>query len=122
MPGIKGKYIYDDKGNIIDATGGLKTAMTNKQKYGKEWYKTIGHNGGKAQVPKGFAKNIELASRAGRKAGLKNRKKFDQHILNQMIEMHEQHFNKQQIADKLGTTRGIVDRRISEYESMGYTK
>jgi hypothetical protein len=32
MAGIKGEYIYDDKGNIIGATGGLKTAMTNKQK------------------------------------------------------------------------------------------
>lgn len=42
MPGIKGEYIYDDKGNIIDATGGLKTAMTNKQKYGSEWYKKLG--------------------------------------------------------------------------------
>lgn len=40
--------------------------------------------------------------------------------LNQMIEMHKQHFSKQQIADKVGTTYGIVSRRISEYESMGY--
>lgn len=69
MPGIKGEYIYDDKGNIIGATGGLKTAMTNKQKYGSEWYKKIGSNGGKAKVPKGFGKNESLASRAGRKAG-----------------------------------------------------
>lgn len=122
MPGIKGKYIYDDKGNIIGATGGLKTAMTNKQKYGSEWYKKIGSNGGKAKVPKGFGKNESLASRAGRKGGSKNRRKFDYNTLNQMIEMHKQHFSKQQIADKVGTTYGIVSRRISEYESMGYTK
>ena len=122
MPGTKGKYIYDDKGNIIGATGSLKTAMTNKQKYGSEWYKTIGKIGGQAKVPKGFGSNKERAIASGRKGGSKNRRKFDYNTLNQMIEMHKQHFSKQQIADKVGTTYGIVSRRISEYESMGYTK
>ena len=45
--------------------GGLKTAETNKQKYGREFYQNIGRKGGKACVPKGFAVNPELAKRAG---------------------------------------------------------
>jgi general stress protein YciG len=70
LAGIKGEYIYDEEGNIIGATGGLKTAMVNKQKYGKEWYKTIGKRGGQAKVPKGFAVNRELAAKSGRVGGL----------------------------------------------------
>lgn len=45
--------------------GGLKASETNKQKYGKDFYKNIGRKGGKACVPKGFAVNPELAKRAG---------------------------------------------------------
>ena len=45
--------------------GGLKASETNKQKYGKDFYKNIGRRGGKACVPKGFAVNPELAKRAG---------------------------------------------------------
>ena len=49
--------------------GGLKAAETNKQKYGRDWYKKIGKIGGKACVPKGFAVNPELAKRAGSTGG-----------------------------------------------------
>ena len=38
MAGIKGEYIYDEDGNIIGATGGLKTAMTNKKNQGSYNY------------------------------------------------------------------------------------
>lgn len=102
----------------------LKTMVENHGSLEKvkEMQSTIGRLGGLAKVPKGFAVNRELAARSGRKGGSKNRRKFDYNTLNQMIEMHKQHFSKQQIADKVGTTYGIVSRRISEYESMGYTK
>lgn len=46
-------------------SGGLKAAETNKQRYGRDWYRKIGKLGGKACVPKGFAVNPELAKRAG---------------------------------------------------------
>ena len=49
--------------------GGLKAAETNKQRYGRDWYKKIGKIGGKACVPKGFAVNPELAKRAGSTGG-----------------------------------------------------
>ena len=49
--------------------GGLKAAETNKQRYGRDWYKKIGKLGGKACVPKGFAVNPELAKRAGSLGG-----------------------------------------------------
>ena len=49
--------------------GGLKASETNKQKYGKDFYKNIGRKGGKACVPKGFAVNPELAKRAGSTGG-----------------------------------------------------
>lgn len=50
--------------------GGLKAAETNKQKYGREFYANIGRKGGKACVPKGFARmGIEKIKNAGRKGG-----------------------------------------------------
>lgn len=41
-------------GNI---TGGKKAAQTNTKLYGNDFYKRIGSAGGKAKVPKGFAKS-----------------------------------------------------------------
>lgn len=50
--------------------GGLKAAETNKQKYGREFYQNIGRKGGKACVPKGFARmDIEKIKNAGRRGG-----------------------------------------------------
>lgn len=50
--------------------GGLKAAETNKQKYGLEFYQNIGRKGGKACVPKGFARmDVEKIKNAGRKGG-----------------------------------------------------
>jgi general stress protein YciG len=76
ISGKKGKYIRDDKGNIIDATGGKRAAMTNKERYGEDYYKEMGARGGAAPhfSPKGFAANPVLASRAGRKGGLKSKR------------------------------------------------
>lgn len=49
--------------------GGLKAAAANKKRFGEDYYAQIGQRGGKAQVPKGFAKNIPLARVAGAKGG-----------------------------------------------------
>jgi general stress protein YciG len=49
--------------------GGLKTAQTNKERYGKDWYCIIGAKGGKNGTTGGFYANRELASEAGRKGG-----------------------------------------------------
>lgn len=79
MANIKGVYIYDKDGNIIGATGGKKVAMTNKAKYGPDFYKQIGKQGGGAGKGKeyqkggskasGFAANPKLARKAGAKGG-----------------------------------------------------
>lgn len=49
--------------------GGIKTSKTNKKKHGPDFYARIGRMGGRARVPKGFALDKDLASRAGRIGG-----------------------------------------------------
>lgn len=56
--------------------GGLKAAVTNKIKHGKDFYAEIGRKGGKNGHTGGFASNPELAKIAGRKGGLKSRRGF----------------------------------------------
>ncbi len=55
--------------------GGALAAKTNKQRYGKDFYVRIGAIGGKRSTGGGFAANPELAREAGRKGGLKSRKR-----------------------------------------------
>lgn len=55
--------------------GGAKAAQTNKAKYGDDFYINIGSTGGKAKVPKGFAKmSPEKLREAGIKGGKKSRR------------------------------------------------
>lgn len=49
--------------------GGLKAAAKNKKRYGKDYYKKIGKQGGLKSVGGGFAANPELARIAGAKGG-----------------------------------------------------
>lgn len=49
--------------------GGKAAAVTNKLKYGEDFYGRIGAEGGKKKVPKGFAMNRELAAAAGARDG-----------------------------------------------------
>lgn len=49
--------------------GGKKAAATNKAKYGKNFYASIGQKGGKNGHTGGFAANRELARIAGAKGG-----------------------------------------------------
>lgn len=54
--------------------GGHRAAATNKQRYGGEFYHTIGRLGGKKSTGGGFAKDPELARMAGRLGGLRSRR------------------------------------------------
>lgn len=49
--------------------GALKAVQTNKQKFGKDFYREIGRKGGKAGHTGGFYNNPELAKLAGAKGG-----------------------------------------------------
>lgn len=55
--------------------GGEQAARTNKQRYGKNFYKKIGEEGGKKSRGGGFAANPALAAEAGRKGGKISRPK-----------------------------------------------
>lgn len=54
--------------------GGVKAAATNKQRYGVDFYRTIGAAGGKKSIGGGFSKNRELARLAGQKGGQASRR------------------------------------------------
>lgn len=54
--------------------GGKAAAVTNKSKYGLDFYARIGAKGGKLGKTGGFYKNSELARRAGEKGGRKSRR------------------------------------------------
>lgn len=51
------------------AVGGTKSAITNKARYGEDYYKRIGAIGGKKGHTGGFYADRELARRAGAKGG-----------------------------------------------------
>lgn len=54
--------------------GGMKAAATNKAKYGKEFYATIGRKGGQNGHTGGFASNPELARIAGAIGGRRSKR------------------------------------------------
>lgn len=49
--------------------GGQKCKRTLLERYGEDYFSRLGKVGGRAEVPKGFAANPELAAEAGRKGG-----------------------------------------------------
>lgn len=52
----------------------MKATITNKAKFGNEFYVNIGAKGGRNGHTGGFAANPELAREAGRKGGLISRR------------------------------------------------
>lgn len=54
--------------------GGQRAAEKNRKLYGDDFYARIGARGGSATVPKGFAKNRDLARAAGAAGGKKSRR------------------------------------------------
>ena len=55
-------------------TGGQRAALTNKQRYGANFYEMIGRKGGKISRGGGFAMNPDLARTAGAKGGRASRR------------------------------------------------
>ncbi len=55
--------------------GGRKAAATNKQRYGVNFYESIGALGGRKSRGGGFAKNPDLAREAGRRGGMASRRR-----------------------------------------------
>jgi len=61
--------------------GGKQAAKTNKEKYGKDFYRNIGSMGGRTTADSGqllkvgFASNLDRAREAGRRGGLKSKRK-----------------------------------------------
>jgi general stress protein YciG len=53
--------------------GGIKSSLTNIERHGHNFYERIGREGGRKSRGGGFAKDPELARRAGRKGGLKRK-------------------------------------------------
>lgn len=49
--------------------GSLKAVQTLKETYGEDYFANLGRKGGKAHVSKGFGRNRDLVSIAGRKGG-----------------------------------------------------
>ena len=54
--------------------GGRKASLTNKRKYGKDFYRRIGKMGGVKGHTGGFFANRELARTAGAIGGTKSRR------------------------------------------------
>lgn len=75
--------------------GGRKAAITNRERYGNgkdgrpDFYKEIGHAGGKVSRGGGFAKNPELASKSGRIGGKWSRKYTKEEWAEIVMEMHD---------------------------------
>lgn len=57
--------------------GNVKVALTNKKRYGKDYYKRIGSLGGSTLQTRdrGFARDRDLASTAGKLGGFMSRRK-----------------------------------------------
>lgn len=55
--------------------GGRKAAATNKEKFGDDFFASIGSKGGRNGHTGGFFANRELAREAGRKGGYKSSRK-----------------------------------------------
>lgn len=55
--------------------GGRQAARTNKQRYGEDFYRKLGAEGGAKSRGGGFAKDPELARIAGRKGGMASRRR-----------------------------------------------
>lgn len=59
--------------------GGRKASITNKAKYGDDFYSNIGRKGGRNGHTGGFASNPELAKIAGRIGGRNSRRGKSKH-------------------------------------------
>lgn len=96
--------------------GGRKAAQTNKEKYGNDFYATMGAKGGRNGHTGGFANNHELAVKAGRKGGRRSKrseslqKKLDElfqpYIKQKLSEGYSIHY----IAQRIGVSDSTIKR------------
>ncbi len=61
--------------------GGLAAAKTNIERHGDDFYARIGAIGGRNGQTGGFAANRELARLAGKKGGIKSRRRKGKRIV-----------------------------------------
>lgn len=57
-------------------TGGLRAVQTNKERYGDDWYSSIGFKGGSGHRPetRWFHKHPEMAKKYGKIGGMKSKR------------------------------------------------
>lgn len=95
--------------------GGLKTAETNKRKYGNDWYAKIGAIGGRVSTTGGFASSHELAVEAGRKGGMTSKRGKSEACTERIRQAKWMRQNGKPIkviAATLGVTPGTVSRYL----------
>ena len=112
-----------------NASGGLKAAKTNMERYGKNYYAEMGRKGGLKGHTGGFASSKELAREAGRKGGSVSHRgesmqkkldtMFDQFIRDKLAEGESIH----SIAVKIGVADSTVKRFALRHKLItGYTE
>lgn len=95
--------------------GGRKAAETNKKRYGKNFYRDIGKDGGKARNPnKGFGSNRERAIAAGAKGG---RAKVPKGIALLTDEKKRQAYAKA-AATRAARRMAQIEKKAWEYEEV----
>ena len=101
--------------------GGLKAARTNRERYGKDFYKIQGRKGGMSGHTGGFAADLELARAAGAKGGRVSRRgspvqpMLDAHA-KKIIELYNNGNSIRFIAAKFG----VSDRSVSSWLKKNY--
>lgn len=95
-------------------SGGRKAAITNRERYGDEFYKNAGHIGGSAyhRKPRGFGANPELAKIAGKKGGKKSVRSsaLSEDIKEQIRAKIKEDMRIKDVAELLGVSEASVVR------------
>lgn len=77
--------------------GGKKAAITNRQRYGIDFYRQIGHKGGTISQGGGFAQVPGLASEAGRRGAIAS------HISKELAKAARQQREIHKLSESAGT-------------------
>lgn len=91
--------------------GGKKAAETVKKIHGKNFYKGIGHIGGKNGHTGGFAANPELAKIAGAKGGSKSKRGSGvegEKLRQRIVRLHNKGYMNTEIAKRIGKNTSTV--------------
>lgn len=99
------------------SAGGIKCRETNYKKYGKDFYRNIGREGGIKGKNGGFASNPELARLAGAKGGKKSRRgkpyteKWEKHK-KEALKMHREGRSYVEISKFIGIPYSALRLRV----------